>query len=574
MQERFTPHKHAYDSLGHSAIKYRAILDSSGKQQRRSRSKDNRLLRTTSTNSLKNRMEIQQNHLKSTIGENYIQDRIKSIRKMAAIERPALYTENDSAYFRNRIPSNPTNGNYIRSSGSFVRKNTQGPEFGTRIASRKTTTAARNQFIDEGVATFLKRGGPEIVNPVVDHYYSPMPTYTVEETHSNNPSLGSTSYFRRRERIAKSNKLASSYKKYPDLESSENSLAEMTPLSKHLILEPPSASEKSSQAQQLNEKFDRLLKEVESLSKYMRRFNDDSAQHPGTQGSSCQQEVPSDNRSRIMSSNNSEKECLSENYPFTKKSKKQKRIIGQVEARSSSKPKRKSRDSSKKEGLKPFKASNSTKLRLQTQFPSFKEDEVSTSKKIASENCESKIKEMDIDKFSQNELVDLQQKINEKLEALKNGFKKRSSTSNNNVNYVNQKESYDTPRDNPSSYKEKNLRLQQSLSHNTPTQHLIEKLPESPSQREDSRPNLPPRSGPRLQFQTPLNDSFPYRDSNILTLSKDSIMDFDNTINNQTYLESDASILEIKRNIDLMKQGVVIDHNILGEFKDDTTNDN
>lgn len=49
-----------------------------------------------------------------------------------------------------------------------------------------------------------------------------------------------------------------------------------------------------------------------------------------------------------------------------------------------------------------------------------------------------------------------------------------------------------------------------------------------------------------------LNDSFPFRDSNILTLSKDTINDFEPTLNNQTYVESDQSILEIKKNMELL----------------------
>ena len=66
-----------------------------------------------------------------------------------------------------------------------------------------------------------------------------------------------------------------------------------------------------------------------------------------------------------------------------------------------------------------------------------------------------------------------------------------------------------------------------------------------------------------------MNETFPFRDSQILTLSKDSITDMDNFTLNQTYVDSDVSILEIKKNIEQMRRGLVsgskinIEENIL-----------
>lgn len=66
-----------------------------------------------------------------------------------------------------------------------------------------------------------------------------------------------------------------------------------------------------------------------------------------------------------------------------------------------------------------------------------------------------------------------------------------------------------------------------------------------------------------------MNDTFPFRDSQILTLSKDSLTDMDNFTVNQTYIDSDVSILEIKKNIEQMRKGLLsgskinIEENIL-----------
>lgn len=54
-----------------------------------------------------------------------------------------------------------------------------------------------------------------------------------------------------------------------------------------------------------------------------------------------------------------------------------------------------------------------------------------------------------------------------------------------------------------------------------------------------------------------MNETFPFRDSQILTLSKDSITDMDNFTVNQTYIDSDVSILEIKKNIEQMRKGLL-----------------
>ena len=53
-----------------------------------------------------------------------------------------------------------------------------------------------------------------------------------------------------------------------------------------------------------------------------------------------------------------------------------------------------------------------------------------------------------------------------------------------------------------------------------------------------------------------LNETFPFRDSHILTLSKDSITEIEHLNTNQTYVESDMSCLEIKKNIEQMMQGM------------------